>query len=173
LVKIFEEGGASMKVLEVMMGTPYHCSPETNLGAATELMWTGNCGFLPVVGGDGKVIGVITDRDICVALGTRNKPAGEVTVAEVMSHQVYSCSAEDDVHAALKIMREARVRRLPALAKDGTLLGVISMDDVLVRAEPPGLGRAVELSSDEVVKTFQAINLRQVPQAVAKKGAVA
>ncbi|MGC0774132.1 MAG: hypothetical protein WB543_14460 [Candidatus Acidiferrum sp.] len=40
----------TMKIVDVMMGTPYHCGPESNLGSATELMWTGNCGFLPVVG---------------------------------------------------------------------------------------------------------------------------
>jgi CBS domain-containing protein len=162
-----------MRVVDIMMGTPYHCGPETNLGSATELMWTGNCGFLPVVGKEGKVMGVITDRDICVALGTRSRLAGEVTVADVMSQKVYSCSPEDDIHVALRAMREGRVRRLPVIAKDGALMGVISMDDVLVRAEPPSLGKVVELSSEEVVKTFQAINLRQVPQAVAKQGAVA
>ena len=74
-----------MKVKEIMMGTPCYCHPETNLGSATELMWNANCGFLPVESADGKVVGVITDRDICIALGTRNRPAGEVTVAEVLT----------------------------------------------------------------------------------------
>jgi CBS domain-containing protein len=159
-----------MRVIEIMMGTPYHCEPETNLASATELMWTGNCGFLPVVGKEGKVIGVVTDRDICVALGTRRRLAGDVTVGDVMSQTVYSCSPEDDVHAALKAMRDGHVRRLPVVAKDGALVGVISMDDVLVRAEPLSLGKAVELSSEEVVKTFQAINVRQLPQMAAKQG---
>jgi CBS domain-containing protein len=162
-----------MKVVDVMMGTPYNCWPETNLGSATELMWTGNCGFLPVVGSDGKVVGIITDRDICVALGTRGKPSGDVTVAEVMSSNVYSCAPEDDIHAALRVMRDGHVRRLPVITKEGALVGVISMDDVLLRAEPPGLGKTPELSSEEVVKTFRAINVRQLPQAVATKRAAA
>ena len=162
-----------MKVVDVMTGTPYQCRPETNLGSATEFMWRGNCGFLPVVGKEGKVVGIITDRDICIALGTRNQPAGDLAVADVMSWKVYSCSPEDDIHVALKAMREGRVRRLPVIAKDGALIGVISMDDVLVRAEPQGPGKVVELSTEDVVKTFQAINLRQVPQAVAKHSAAA
>lgn len=62
-----------MKVKEVMTATPYYCQPETNLVSATELMWNANCGFLPVEGADGKTVGVVTDRDICVALGTRNR----------------------------------------------------------------------------------------------------
>jgi len=162
-----------MKVVDVMMGTPYFCRPETNLGVATELMWTGNCGFLPVVQNDGKVIGVITDRDICIALGTRGRPSGEVTVAAAMSPGVYACAPEEDIHAALRAMREGHVRRLPVITREGALVGVISMDDVLLRAEPPTLGKAPELSSEEIVKTFRAINVRQLPQAVATKSAAA
>ncbi|MGB9464297.1 MAG: CBS domain-containing protein [Candidatus Acidiferrum sp.] len=162
-----------MKVVDVMMGTPYYCRPDSNLGSATELMWTGNCGFLPVVGKQDEVIGIITDRDICVALGTRGRPSGEVKIAEVMSSKVYSCKPEDDIHVALRAMREGHVRRLPVITKEGALVGVISMDDVLLRAEAPSLGKAPELSSEEIVKTFRAINVRQLPQAVATKRAVA
>jgi CBS domain-containing protein len=158
-----------MRVVDIMMGTPYHCGPETNLGSATELMWKGNCGFLPVVGQEGKVIGVISDRDICVALGTRSRLAGDVRVADAMSQKLYSCSPEDDIHVALRTMTEGRVRRLPVLSKDRALVGVISIDDVLLRAEPLSVGKVGELSSDEAVKTFQAINVRQLPQLVAKK----
>jgi CBS domain-containing protein len=158
-----------MRVVEIMMGTPYFCRPETNLGSATELMWTGNCGFLPVVGSEGKVVGVITDRDICIALGTRGRPPGEVTVADVMSRKVYSCAPEDDVRAALGTMREGRVRRLPVVAKEGSLVGVISMDDVLLRAE--GSAQPGAVSSEEVVSAFRAINTHQLSLVVAKQAA--
>jgi CBS domain-containing protein len=161
-----------MRVVDVMMGTPYYCGPESNLGSATELMWTGNCGFLPVVGKGEKVIGIITDRDICVALGTRGRPSGEVRVHEVMTSNVFSCAPEDNIHVALRAMRQGHVRRLPVITKQGALVGVISMDDVLLRAQAPNCDKAPELSSDEIVKTFQAINVRQLPQAVATKRAL-
>jgi CBS domain-containing protein len=125
-----------MKVKDIMMGTPYYCQPETNLGSATELMWNANCGFLPVESAEGKVIGVITDRDICIALGTRNRPTGEVTVAEVLTGKLYSCAPDDDIHMALQTLKEAAVRRLPVISQKGTLVGVLSMDDILLRAEP-------------------------------------
>jgi CBS domain-containing protein len=158
-----------MRVVEIMMGTPYFCQPETNLGSATELMWTGNCGFLPVVGSEGKVVGVITDRDICMALGTRGRPSGEVAVAEVMSKNVYSCAPDDDIRVALTAMREGRVRRLPVITKEGDLVGVISMDDVLLRAE--GSVRAGAISSEEVVSAFRAINTHQLSLVVTKRAA--
>jgi CBS domain-containing protein len=162
-----------MKAREVMTGTPYYCQPETNLGSATELMWNANCGFLPVEAADGKVIGVITDRDICIALGTRGWPSGDVTVAEVMSGKLCSCAPDDDIHVALQTLREGKVRRLPVIAADGSLVGVISMDDVLLRTEPLSLGKEPELSSDEVVRTFRAITQRQVPEVVRKQATAA
>ena len=151
-----------MRVVEIMMGTPYHCSPETNLGSATELMWIGNCGFLPVVGQDNKVMGVITDRDICVALGTRNRTAGNVTVGEVMSGKMFACAPEDQIISALETMRSGHVRRLPVVTKAGALVGVLSIDDVIVHVEKAGMGGTSSLSTGEVVKALQDINERQL-----------
>lgn len=162
-----------MRVVDVMMGTPYQCRPDANLGMATELLWNGNCGFLPVVSEEGKIVGVVTDRDICVALGTRNRVAAELNVADVMTQKVCSCAPEDEIHVALQTMRDGHVRRLPVVTKNGALVGVISIDDVLVRAEPVSLGKMPELTSDEVVRTFRAINSWQLPQVVAKKVAAA
>ena len=162
-----------MKVKDIMMGTPYYCQPETNLGSATELMWSANCGFLPVKSTDGKVIGVITDRDICMALGTRNRLAGEVTVAEVPTGKLYTCASDDDIHMALQTLKEAKVRRLPVVSQDGTLVGVLSIDDILQRAEPHSLGKEPELSSDEAVRTFRSITQRRVPEIVAARTATA
>jgi CBS domain-containing protein len=62
-----------MKVKDIMTQSVVCCSPDTNIGAAVELMWVHNCGMLPVVRADGKLCGIITDRDICIAVGTRNK----------------------------------------------------------------------------------------------------
>lgn len=160
-----------MKVKEVMTATPYYCQPETNLGSATELMWNANCGFLPVEGANGKTVGVVTDRDICVALGTRNRLPGDVTVGEVMSGKLYSCDPDDDIHIALQTMREGKVRRLPVIDKNGTLAGVVSTDDILLRAEPTSMGKHPELSSDEVIRTYRAITQRQVSQVATKTAA--
>jgi len=158
-----------MKVKDAMKETPQYCQLENNLGSATELMWKANCGFLPVLSTGGKLMGVITDRDICIALGTRNCLAGELRVGEVMSGELHSCAPDDDIHMALQTMREAKIRRLPVMAQDGTLVGVLSMDDILFRAEPRGPGKEPELSCDEVVRTFRSIARRGDPDVRAKR----
>jgi CBS domain-containing protein len=160
-----------MKVKDVMMGTPYCVSLQANLGMATELMWKGNCGFLPVVDAEKKVCGVVTDRDICVALGTRNQPAGEVRVEEVVQRKIFACNAEDDVHIALQTMREGHVRRLPVVDAGRNLAGVVSMDDILLHAEPNSFGNEPELSANEVVRTYRTIMKKDLPVSMKKAAA--
>ena len=157
-----------MKVKEVMTGTPYHIPLDANLGMATELMWRGNCGFLPVVDAQKKVCGVLTDRDICVALGTRNQTAGQVLVEEVVQRKVFACNQEDDIHIALQTMREGHVRRLPVVDYNGDLAGVVSMDDLLFRAEPERAGKEPELSANEVVRGFRTIMAKDLPVSLKK-----
>lgn len=154
-----------MKVVELMTGTPACCRPETNLGEAVELMWNYNCGILPVVDTDEKVVGVITDRDICVALGTRNKPPGNIIVSEVASPKAICCKREDDVRSALAAMAEARIRRLPVINDQGKLVGILSMDDVVTHMQ---LGRRalVELSSEDVVRILNLVYRPPLPAIV-------
>ena len=140
-----------MKVKDIMTAEPRTCSPGTNLAAAAALMLDGDCGILPIVDG-GKLVGVVTDRDMYIALATRNKLASQLTAGEVARKKVVTCGPEDDVHAVLATMREHRVRRLPVEGFGGTVLGIVSMNDILLAAGP---GTAVR--ADEVVDTFQAI----------------
>lgn len=160
-----------MKVQDVMMRTPAFCSPETNLGAAVEILWTRNCGILPVVDAKQKVIGVVTDRDVCVALGTRNRLPGEITVGEVASGEAYTCRAGDDIHVALQTMAKNRVRRLPVVNEDGVLEGILSMDNVVLHTEAAGWGRPAELSQEDVIKTLRQIYGPQLPQVVEARAA--
>jgi len=157
-----------MKVVDAMMGTPYYCQPDSNLGFATELMWKGNCGFLPVLEPDGRVAGVLTDRDICIALGTRGLPCGRVRAADAMSRNVRVCAPDDELKTAMTVMRDGRVRRLPVVTKDGRLVGVISMDDILLRSS----SAAGSISPEEIVSAFRAINTHEL-SLVAPKAATA
>ena len=146
-----------MKVKDAMTGSPVYCTPKTNLGEAAALMWSRDCGILPVVDAGRKVIGVVTDRDMFLALGTRNRLAGEITVGEVSPAKPVLCSMEDEVHAALETMARHKVRRLPVTDAEGRLEGVLSMDDLVVHASPRAGLRSSELSHDDVIQGLKRI----------------
>ena len=139
-----------MKVKEIMTADPRICTPDTTVAAAANLMWEGDCGILPVVD-EGELVGVVTDRDMYVALATRNSRAAQLRVNAVATKMVATCEPEDDVHAALATMRQARVRRLPVVGFGRTVLGILSMNDVLRAAG------ANKISRDEIIDTLQAI----------------
>ena len=122
-----------MKVQDIMTSDVQCCGPDTNLAEASLIMWENDCGALPVLEASGKVVGMVTDRDICMAVGTRNRAPSEITVFEVKPNprELYACAPEDDIHAALKTMREQGVRRLPVVNDDNELVGILSVDDLI------------------------------------------
>ena len=140
-----------MKVKDVMTEQVQCCTPEMNLAAVTELMLDNDCGMLPVVEG-GKLAGVITDHDICIAFSTRNCPAGDVFVREVQTAEVETCGPESDVYRAMEVMRRAKVRRLPVVNEAGVLLGILSLNEIALRVD---LTHGGGLSYDQVLDTIK------------------
>jgi CBS-domain-containing membrane protein len=100
---------------------------------------------------------VITDRDIAIAAATQGRPAGEIPVRDVISGTVYSCEEHDDIHAALKIMRHAKVRRLPVVNVAGRLQGILCLNDIALRAEEAHGRHVPELSYEDAMSTFKAV----------------
>ena len=132
------------------------CGPNTNLAAATEMLWTDCCGTLPVVDDRDNVVGMITDRDICIALGTKDVPAARVNVRDVSLPKLFSCAPDDDIHAALETMGAQRVRRLPVIDTRGTLKGILSIDDVVLHAvKTPA--KFSDITYEDVVTTLKRI----------------
>jgi CBS domain-containing protein len=138
-----------------------------------EIMWSRNCGMLPIVNPEDKVIGVVTDRDLCIALGTRNRPAGEIVVWDVASGKVFSCNPEDEIHAALATMAKSKVRRLPVINTAGKLEGILSMDDVVLHSESKISGKTPGLSYDDVVDTLKKLYRPELPEVARQKTASA
>lgn len=127
-----------MRVEDAMTRNPRSCQESTNLAAATELMWTADCGVLPVVDGEGKVQGVVTDRDMMIALGTRNARPAEVFAGDVMMRPVFTAKPDDPIELALALMNEHKVRRLPVVDENGVLTGIIAIDDIILHAAQQG-----------------------------------
>jgi len=100
-----------MKAEEIMTRNVQSCRPETNLSHVAVLMWERDFGVMPVVDDENRVIGMITDRDIAIAVATKGRLATEINVGEVMSGDIHACALDEDIVSALKTMRREKVRR--------------------------------------------------------------
>lgn len=145
-----------MKVKDVMVRSPKFCDPGMSCAVATERLWSAGCGALPVVNAENKVVGIVTDRDICIALGARNRRPAELPVGEVMTSDVATCQSGDDIHEALNTMRIRKVRRLPVVDAAGRLEGVLCATDVLLNARHDD-GSRPELSYENIVGALRGI----------------
>jgi CBS domain-containing protein len=148
-----------MKVRDIMTEPPLTCRPETSLAIAAHLMREADYGTLPVIDAHGRLVGIITDRDICLAFAQSTRNALNIAVHEAMTRKVFSVLADDDVHTALATMKGARVRRLPVRDEFGRLRGMLSIEDVVMR----GLERG-GLAADEIIAALRTMYLR-VPAA--------
>ena len=157
-----------MIVKEVMSHEVTTCRPDSTLESAAILMWDGDCGTVAIVDDERMVIGIITDRDICMAVALQHKPASEIQVQEIMSRHLFTCQPENDIMSALKIMSFQKVRRLPVTNDSGQVEGIISIEDLITRAERGRRGiQTPELSYDDTMTTLKAICRPHKPSGVA------
>ena len=129
--------------------------PETDLRVAIGEMRSHDCGFLPVVEGVGRVVGVLTDRDVALALGDDVRPS-ERSVADVMTREPHTCRVDESAHQALLRMREGRVRRLPVVDETGHLAGAISIDDLVLVAQNVRAGTD-RVSFEQVMEAVETL----------------
>ncbi len=149
-----------MLVNELMIENVNSCHPENNLAELAAIMWSRRCGALPMLDDSGKVVGMITDRDIGIALGTRNMKASDVLAGEVSSRKLFSCGPSDDVRDALKTMRTEEVSRLPVVDTSGRLVGLLSIDDIVFHAA----SGTSSVSDREIINTVAAIREERIHQ---------
>ncbi len=153
-----------MKVKEVMTPEAKAIWITESLADAAKEMWENDCGVLPIIKDGRKVVGMITDRDICMASAMRDRNPSAISVEEVMSATVYAAESEEDIEQALQTMREHRVRRLPVLNLEGELEGILSMNDIVLKAKQRD-GKKPQIDYADVVKTYQSICEHPVPMA--------
>jgi CBS domain-containing protein len=146
-----------MKVEQLMKRSVKTCTVLDSLNTAAQIMWESDCGCVPVVD-DGHVVAMLTDRDICMAAYTQGAPLGAIAVPSAMSQQIYSCKSDDSVAAAEDIMRAKKVRRLPVVDTEGTLVGILSLHDIAreMTAERRGKGKR-EVTPETVSATLAAV----------------
>ena len=133
-----------MKASEMMTRDPRTCEPNHDLSCAIRIMREEDTGIVPVTEGNGeaRVVGVVTDRDIALALGERDATPSDVSVGDVMKSDVVSVNPDADVRDVSRQMQEAQVRRI-LVVEEGRLVGIISTAD-LARASAHKDGRLGE-----------------------------
>jgi CBS domain-containing protein len=121
-------------VQQVMNREVITCDLDDSLDLVAQRMWDGDVGCLPVIDDRRSVVGMITDRDVCMAAYTRGLRLAEIRVGDVMSRKVVSCSADEDLAAVEWRMAVAQVRRVPVVDSRGALIGIVSMNDLARKA---------------------------------------
>jgi len=120
-----------MQVRELMTGHVASVSPETPVAAAARLLSRGNIGAVPVMASSGRLLGMLTDRDIALRCVAASRPPEQTPVGEVMTRRIVTCAPDSDVEDAARLMAREQVRRLPVV-EDGKVVGLLSLGDLSV-----------------------------------------
>lgn len=124
-----------MKVQDCMTSSAHSCMTDANLVTAAQTMWQYKVGALPVLDSEGHPVGMITDRDICMAVARKGRFAGDITVFETMSPNPFTIQPGDELLKALDTMAARQVRRLPVVDVANRLVGILSINDAAAAAE--------------------------------------
>jgi CBS domain-containing protein len=150
-----------MNVEQLMTKVVWTCTAGDSLREAARIMWERDCGCVPVVesDGSGRVVGIVTDRDICMAAYLEGRPLDDLLVGDAMARVLRTCRPGDSLGEAEGLMRAAHVRRLPVVDDAGHLLGVLSLADI---ARAAGLAaergvRRLDLALDGVGHTLSHV----------------
>ena len=146
-----------MKVEELMTRKVTTCGQNDTLQRAAKSMWDGDCGSLPVCDDANHVVGMITDRDICMAAQFEGKALNELPVHSSMAKKVLICNPEQDISTVEKAMREAQVRRVPVVDNQGVLVGIVGLADFAREAASDRAAAEKDVTESEVGDTLAAI----------------
>ena len=119
-----------MKISEIMMTDVKTCRIDDTLEQATRVMWESDIGVLPVRDDDGRIVGMVTDRDACMAAFTSGQALRDIDVGRAMAKDVVTCEAEDDVAVVTRKMSANKIRRVPVVDRGGHPVGIVSLGDL-------------------------------------------
>ena len=135
------------KIREVMTESPRTVRGDDTVADAAKLMRDEDAGIAPVTEDGGKLVGVVTDRDLAIRVIAEGKDPRSTQVAEIASEKVYTVEPQQDLDEALSLMAQHQVRRLPVV-EDGKLVGILAQADVARHADFERTGKVVEEISE-------------------------
>ena len=147
-----------MKVKDLMATDVKCCAAYNTLNTAAQLMWDNDIGCVPIVDQDGHVIGMLTDRDVCMAAFIQGVPLTGSLVTSAMSKEVFSCTPDRDIAEAEKLMREKQIRRLPVIDAQRRVIGIISLNDIAREGEREvEMKKTREVSDAEIARVMASV----------------
>ncbi len=135
------------RVGDVMTATPRTCYPASTVIEAVMIFRDADCGIIPITDA-GKVLGVLTDRDVALALAGRETTLSETPVQEIMSTDLVTIGFDDTLDVAVERLGNEGVRRLMVVDNEGLLVGILSWVDLIPHLSERGLGRVVSLIAE-------------------------
>lgn len=147
-----------MLVKDLMTRPVVTCTPASSAGEAAEMMHEAGCGCLPVVDVHGQMVGMVTDRDVCMLVSRRRDP-WRVPVGDFMSPEVIACRPVDHVEVALVAMKQNGVRRVPVVDAHDRVKGLVSIDDIIRHT---GTGKRT-VPAEAVLDVLRHICEREAP----------
>jgi CBS domain-containing protein len=148
-----------MMVQSLMSPNPKCCRADEPIQNAARTMWECDIGSLPVVDDEKRVVGMITDRDICMATYFQDRPPSHITVQQAMATKIVACRPDDDIKSAERLMQDNQLRRLPVIDRDGHLLGMVSINDLARKAATDRHLSSPQVGEAGVVTTLAAISM--------------
>jgi len=146
-----------MKVQDVMSMSASTCSPNEALHSVGKKLWDHDCGCLPVVDENSRVVAMITDRDVCMAAFTTGRPLVELRVAGSMSKVLVTCHPHEDLVVATSRMAKNFVRRLPVVDAEGRLVGILSVNDLVTAIVEGPTPKLANVAATETLRVLQAV----------------
>ena len=147
-----------MQVKDVMTTSPGTCSVGDMANEAARIMWDRDCGSVPVIDAAGHVVGIVTDRDICIAAYFQGRPLSAIPLNSIMTREVCTCTEREDLTEAERLMRARRVRRLPVTNDKGSISGIVSLSDLSQRVTKTGGLQQSRGDGRELLETLAVVS---------------
>lgn len=123
-----------MKIQEIMTTRVIRIHPEATVASAARQLAANNIGAMPVCSNDGRILGMVTDRDLVIRCMAAGRSPEKTRVREVMTGAVAAVTPDTDAHIAANLMGHKQIRRLPVV-RDGVLQGMVSLSDLATQEE--------------------------------------
>ncbi len=145
-----------MRIEQLMTQPVYTCNRNQTLNEAAQLMWEHDCGAIPIVDEQDRLVGMITDRDICMAAYTRGELLHDIQIGDAMARKVFSCRPNEPIESAERLMSQNKIRRIPVVDDNDRPIALLSLND-LARTARHSNGRKSKNFEHNVVQTLAAI----------------